>query len=201
MSDPYTFAMDVWFKIEETDQPDGEHYLLQWAMAENQGSGWIGLPTIGRKKGEQGDYGFGDISVNASKDDEFVVSIFTDDQQGDESGANIVKSVDWVRLVSRPAHDTIPNDKLPVSPFQGSDAEKVTQGAATDASGASNTYSAAFGRSFTMGWTSALGGKLANPPSAGAHFEIEVYIGVTNGDGVQRYYKSDPELIVGKRGG
>lgn len=201
MSDPYQFALDIWFKVAETEQPDGEHYLLQWSMAENPGTGWANLPPKDRK-GTNGDYGFGDIEFSASKNDEFVVSIFSNDQQAvNESGANIIKSLDWVRLVPRPAHDAPPMDDPPITPFQGNDADAVIKGAMTPSNGVANAYSAGFQATFTCGWASVLGGKLANPPSSGAHFEVEVYLAVTNGDGVQRYYKSDPELIIGKRGG
>lgn len=200
------YAIDLLLDLAQTNQIDGTHRVLQWAMSQKGSDGsWARTAITGRTHGQgEPEYtGFGRANLDVQAGDEFEVSLFAApaldsfDNQPYE-----IQSVDFVRLTVRPAHDMALSSNLPVSPFNSNDTDGLVRGASATLT--PNAVSAAFRETFAYGAAGVLSASFRGVPASydSLNFEFSAYVGVTvGGGGIHRlYYKSDPELIIGKRG-
>lgn len=209
------YAIDIAFDLAETQMPDGYHRLMKWGLAyDTTGAGnWQNIPASNR---HNGDYGFGTVSltgetVGLAQGDAVTLSVFCSQEGGTTAGT--LGSISWVRYQFRPAHDVAPGaPNLKTSPFNPNDTNQMVEGINLSAvSNPGSGYSAGLNASFDSAFDSIEshinpGHQFFNlvnipPGSDNINYEFTAFLRAVDGAGNALFFKTDPELITGRRGG
>jgi hypothetical protein len=200
------YAIEIAFQVSLTDQPpDGLYHPMEWGMccAEGDNGTWTQVPVTDRS---DGDFGFGKVTIDIDTGDTMTFNVFSATDIGTNLGELV--SVDWARFCFRPAYDVAPgSSKMKLSPFNSDRTKDLLEGidvGPPDAAG--DPYSVGIGQSFAVAYSGLLSPNLKEVPGAGDSFDYEftAYVATTvvGPDGNEpMYFKTDPELITGKRGG
>ncbi|MGD8816142.1 MAG: hypothetical protein PVJ51_03095 [Acidobacteriota bacterium] len=207
MGDKNHFAIDMSFDVSTSDAPpDGLYYLMQWGMCYQAGDDgtWTQIAASDR---HDGDYGYGSVTIDIDTGDTMTFSVFSATDEGESEGDLV--SVDWLRCCFRPAHSVAPDDaKVKTTPFNSDKTNDLLKG--VDISGATVTNgpvtSVGLDEQFAFAYIGLETPDLKEVPGSGDDFayEFTAYLAVTvvGADGNEpMYFKTDPELITGKRGG
>lgn len=210
MGDKNHFAIEVAFNVGTTDDPpDGFYYLMEWGMCYQVGDDgtWTIVDVDDR---HDGDYGFGSATIDIDTGDTMTFNVFSKTDTG--SSVRDLVSVDWVRFCFRPAISVGPDSTQPkpkTSPFNSDKTDDLVKGIAIG--GATVTpgpiTSVGLGESFAFEYAGVETADLKDIPGNDDppfQYEFSAYLAVTvvGDDGNEpMYFKTDPELITGKRSG
>jgi len=209
MGDKNHFAIDIAFDVTSDNQPDGFYYLMEWGMCSKVGEDgtWTIVDVDDR---HDGDFGYGSATIDIDTGDTMTFNVFSATDTGTSLGDLV--SVDWVRFCFRPAISIEPGStqpKLKTTPFNSDRTNDLVKG--IDISGAAQTpgpvTSVGIGKPFEFEYAGLLTPDLQDIPGNNDlpfAYEFSAYLAVTvvGDDGNEpMYFKTDPELITGKRGG
>jgi hypothetical protein len=211
MSNNEEFCIDLAFDLTSAVSGDGFYYPMEWGMAyTSDGDDWTQITIEDSVPGNN--YTFGTATISIDSGDTITFNVFCANEEGSDSSDQI-QSIDWIRICFRPAHDVVPtNRNLQTTPLSGDRTSDFLEGVDTSSAtltanlkseGLDETFACGIADFQTLlrGVTGAV--NLHHVPSGTDSYDYEftAFLQATDGTGKQKWFRNDPELITGKRGG